>query len=73
MQLMSVLYADVYSCSMTTKNKRISTAASESGAPTFKHMLKPFKVGVIMRSGDEIRNESDVSEIQDTKKRPMQG
>lgn len=70
---MSVLYADVYSCSMTTKNKRISTAASESGAPTFKHMLKPFKVGVIMRSGDEIRNESDVSEIQDTKKRPMQG
>lgn len=44
---MSAIYGDVYSCKMTTKTKSVS-ARADSEAINFKHILKRFKVGVIV-------------------------
>lgn len=43
---MSILHGDVYSCGMTKRT--MSTMAQESGG-TFKHKIKPFKLGVFVK------------------------
>lgn len=44
---MSRLYGDLYSCKMSTKRATVM-AKADSEAINFKHILKPFKVGVIV-------------------------
>lgn len=44
---MSALYGDVYSCKMTDKTKSVM-ARADSENINFKHILKPFKLGVVV-------------------------
>lgn len=52
---MSILYGDTYSCKMTHK-RHTTVAKTENDALYFKHLLKPFRVGVVVKDADEIRN-----------------
>ena len=54
---MSVLYGDAYSCKMTHK-RRTTVAKHEDDALYFKHLLKPFKVGVTVKDAEAIRNQA---------------
>lgn len=44
---MSKLYSDVYSCRMTRKGHSVQSGIDET-AVNFKHILKPFKLGVVV-------------------------
>jgi hypothetical protein len=52
---MSALYGDVYSCRMTHK-RRQTRAVYEDDALYFKHIIKPVKVGVVVKDAEAIRN-----------------
>lgn len=52
---MSVLYGDVYSCKMTHK-RHTTVAKTENDALYFKHIIKPVKVGVVVKDAEAIRN-----------------
>ena len=54
---MSVLYGDTYSCKMTHK-RHTTVAKTENDALYFKHLLKPFRVGVIVKDADAIRDQA---------------
>lgn len=44
---MSKLYGDIYSCKMTNKRNTVKSAIDSQNI-NFKHILKPFKVGVVV-------------------------
>lgn len=52
---MSKLYGDVYSCRMRNRRNSI-TSKREDGALYFKHILKPFKVGVMIKDMEAIND-----------------
>lgn len=54
---MSMLYGDMYSCRMTHK-RHTTVAKTENDALYFKHILRPVKVGVIVKDAEAIRNEA---------------
>lgn len=54
---MSMLYGDVYSCRMTHK-RHTTVAKTENDALYFKHIIKPVKVGVVIKDAEAIRNEA---------------
>lgn len=54
---MSVLYGDTYSCKMTHK-RHTTVAKTENDALYFKHLLKSFRVGVIVKDADAIRDQA---------------
>ena len=54
---MSVLYGDMYSCKMTHK-RHTTVAKTENDALYFKHLLKPFRVGVVVKDAEAIRNQA---------------
>lgn len=54
---MSVIYGDTYSCKMTHK-RHTTVAKTENDALYFKHQLKPFRVGVIVKDAEAIRNQA---------------
>lgn len=54
---MSVLYGNTYSCKMTHK-RHTTVAKTENDALYFKHLLKPFRVGVIVKDAEAIRNQA---------------
>lgn len=43
------LYGDKYKCGMRSRGQNI-TAQNEPGEQWFKHILKPFKVGVLVKN-----------------------
>lgn len=51
---MSALYPDVYSCRMTHKGHSVKSKYDDE-AVNFKHILKPFKVGVVVYDMDPIK------------------
>lgn len=52
---MRKLYSDMYDCRMT-KSRKTASKKTDSEAPVnFKHILKPFNVGVIINDGEEIK------------------
>lgn len=51
---MRLLYGDVYQCGMRSRGNSINSEA-EAGIAVFKHILKPFKVGVIVYDMDPIQ------------------
>ncbi|MEE1040647.1 MAG: hypothetical protein U0L10_08000 [Lachnospiraceae bacterium] len=51
---MSKLYGDIYSCRMVKKRATVM-AKEDSEAINFKHIIKPFKVGVIIKDKDAIK------------------
>lgn len=57
---MSILYGDIYHAKMTTKGHSIM-AKEDSEAVNFKHIIKPFKVGIIVKDKEAIDNK--MSEI----------
>ena len=50
---MRKLYGNIYSCGMRSKSNCI-TSQAEAGAAYFKHILKPFKVGVLVKDKEKI-------------------
>ena len=48
---MKILHGDIYSCGYASKTKSVMATA---GAPVFKHKVKPFKVGVIVKDRNAI-------------------
>lgn len=50
---MRKLYGNIYSCGMRSKSNCI-TLQAEAGAAYFKHILKPFKVGVLVKDKEKI-------------------
>lgn len=50
---MRKLYGNIYSCGMRSKSNCI-TSQAEAGAAYFKHILKPFKVGVLVKEKEKI-------------------
>lgn len=50
---MRKLYGNIYSCGMRSKSNCI-TSKAEAGAAYFKHILKPFKVGVLVKDKGKI-------------------
>ena len=54
---MSVLYGNTYSCKMTHK-RHTTVAKTENDALYFKHLLKPFRVGVVVKDAEAIRNQA---------------
>lgn len=57
---MSKLYSDVYSCKMTRKRHSLS-ANEDDEAINFKHILRPFKVGCIVKDREAI--EKQIKEV----------
>lgn len=53
---MRVLYGDKYTCGMRSKTNSINSK-KQAGSAFFKHKLKPWKVGVLVRNYDAIVNE----------------
>ena len=51
---MSVLYGDVYYCRMTHKRHTVK-AKREDDALYFKHIIKPVKIGVVVKDAEAIR------------------
>lgn len=50
---MRKLYGNIYSCGMRSKSNCI-TSQAKAGAAYFKHILKPFKVGVLVKDKEKI-------------------
>ena len=50
---MRKLYGNIYSCGMRSKSNCI-TSQAEAGTAYFKHILKPFKVGVLVKDKEKI-------------------
>jgi hypothetical protein len=52
---MCILYGDIYHAKMTTKGHSIK-AKEDDEAINFKHIIKPFKVGIIVKDKEAIDN-----------------
>lgn len=52
---MGKLYSDIYRCTMTNKTRTVMAKPVEE-AIYFKHIIKPFKVGVVVSDMDAIKN-----------------
>lgn len=50
---MSILYGDIYSAKMSKKGHSIK-AKEDNAAVNFKHIIKPFKVGIIVKDKEKI-------------------